>query len=320
MPISRRAGLALGATLAAPRLARAKSFPTRPIRLIVPWPPGGSADVQLRSLAEIASPLLGQPVVVENRAGARGTLGASMLMQSAPDGYTLAQQHLSVIRQPYMMQRPPWDPVSDFTYVIGLTGWLFGVVVRADSPWNSWADCIAAARREPGKLTYSTSGIATTNHLAMEDLLGRERAEMTHVPFRGTTEGITALLGRQIDCIADSSAWAPHVEAGTFRLLCVWSAERATRFPAVPTLRELGHDMVVISPYGLAGPRGMDPEITAVLHDAFKRALFDPANEAARARFDMPLSYLDSADYTQFARDRAAYEKAMVQRLQLRLD
>jgi tripartite-type tricarboxylate transporter receptor subunit TctC len=320
MPITRRAAALAAGVLATPRLARARTFPTRPIRLVVPWPPGGSADVQLRSLAEIATPMLGQSVVVENRAGARGTLGAALLMQSPPDGYTLAQQHLSVIRQPFMMQRPPWDPVADFTYIIGLCGWLFGVVVRADSPYASWADFMAAARAQPGKLTYSTSGIATTNHLAMEDLLVREKAEMTHVPFRGTTEGITALLGKQIDCIADSSAWAPHVESGAFRLLCVWSAERASRFPNVPTLRELGHDIVVVSPYGLVGPRGMDAEVTAVLHDAFKRALFDPGNVAARARFDMPLAYLDTAAYLEFARERAAYEKAMVQRLNLRLD
>jgi tripartite-type tricarboxylate transporter receptor subunit TctC len=321
---SRRAALGVlgAAAIAAPAVhAQPRGgFPNRPIRLIIPWPPGGSADSQLRSMAELATPALGQSVVVENRSGARGTLGAVALMQARPDGYTLAQQHLSVLRHPFMTNQRTWDPVDDFTYVIGAAGWLFGVVVRADSPWRSWRDYIAAAKADPGGLTYSTSGIATSNHIAMEDLLAREGAEMTHVPFRGTTEGITALLGGQIDSVADSSAWAPFVEEGRCRLLCVWSAERVARFPEAPTLRELGYDLVVTSPYGIAGPRGMDPKVVSVLHDAFKQALFDPANKAIRDRWDMPLEYMSTEDYREFVRQRVAYEREMVARLELKID
>ena len=321
---SRRAALGVlgAAAIAAPAVhAQPRGgFPNRPIRLIIPWPPGGSADSQLRSMAELATPALGQSVVVENRSGARGTLGAVALMQARPDGYTLAQQHLSVLRHPFMTNQRTWDPVDDFTYVIGAAGWLFGVVVRADSPWRSWRDYIAAAKADPGGLTYSTSGIATSNHIAMEDLLAREGAEMTHVPFRGTTEGITALLGGQIDSVADSSAWAPFVEEGRCRLLCVWSAERVARFPDAPTLKELGYDLVVTSPYGIAGPRGMDPKVVSVLHDALKQALFDPANKAIRDRWDMPLEYMSTEDYREFVRQRVAYEREMVARLELRID
>lgn len=311
--------LPFSAALARPALART-GFPDRPIRLLVPWPPGGSADAQLRSLAEAATTALGQPVMVENRAGARGLLAAQALLQAAPDGHTLAQHHLSVLRHPFMTKAKSWDPVADFTPVIGLTGWLFGVVVRSDSPWRTWADYIAAARAKPGTLTYSTSGIGTSNHIAMEDLCGRLGIQMTHVPFRGATEGVTALLGGQIDSIADSSAWVPQVEAGQFRLLSVWSPERAPRFPEVPTLRELGIDLAVTSPYGIAGPKGMDPGVVRVLHDALKEALFGPANTAIRARWDMPLAYLDTEGYRDFLVRRAAYEREMVARLKLTID
>ncbi|WP_052401681.1 tripartite tricarboxylate transporter substrate binding protein [Muricoccus aerilatus] len=319
-PLPRRTLLALGAAgLGRPALAQS-GFPNRPIRLLVPWPPGGSADAQLRSLADVATKLLGQPVLVENRSGARGLLAAQALLQAAPDGYTLAQHHLSVLRHPFMTKARSWDPVADFTPVLGLTGWLFGVVVRADSPIQDWAGYVATAKARPGRMTYSTSGIGTSNHIAMEDICSRLGLEMVHVPFRGTTEGVTALLGGQIDSIADSSAWVPQVESGAFRLICVWSPERAARFPAVPTLRELGVDVVVTSPYGIAGPRGMDPGVVRVLHDALKEALMSPENTAIRERWDMPLAYLDTAAYRDFIAERVAYEREMVGKLRLSID
>ncbi len=319
--LTRRSTLALGgAALASPALAQGR-FPERPIRLIIPWPPGGSADVQMRSLAEVAVRTLGQPVVTENRAGAGGTLHAVHLAREArPDGYTLGQMHLSIIRRPFLVRTPQWDATTDFTHIIGLTGWLFGVAVRADSPFQSFPELIAHARRNPGALTYATSGIATTNHLAMEDIAARERIEFTHVPFRGATEGITAVLGGQVSMIADSSAWAPAVEAGQMRLLCVWSAERAARFPNVPTLRELGYDMVVTSNYGISGPPRMDPGVVRILHDAFHAALMSEENTRVRAQFDMPLVYLNTEQYQQFVVQRAAWERDMVNRLGIRME
>ncbi|MBR0654406.1 tripartite tricarboxylate transporter substrate binding protein [Plastoroseomonas arctica] len=319
--LGRRAALALGAAaLAMPAIAQPR-FPERPIRLIVPWPPGGSADSQLRGVAEICSRKLGQPMLVDNRSGAGGTLHALHLAREArPDGYTVGQMHLSVLRRPFLVRTPQWDPVNDFTHIIGMTGWLFGVAVRADSPHRTWADYIAFARANPGRLTFSTSGIATTNHIAMEDIAQRLGVEFVHVPFRGANEGVTAVLGGNVDSIADSSTWAPQVEAGSMRLLCVWSAERAARFPNVPTLKELGIDIVVNSPYGISGPPRMDPGVVRVLHDAMKEALFDPQNAAVRAQFDMPLVYLDTEAYRDFVVQRVAYEQAMVQRLGLRME
>ena len=319
--LTRRGTLALGgATLAAPALAQPR-FPDKPIRLIVPWPPGGSADAQLRSLADLAARSLGQPVVIENRSGAGGTLHAVHLAKEArPDGYTLGQMHLSVVRRPFLVRTPQWDVTTDFTHIIGLTGWLFGMAVPANSRFPDYRSMIAFAKANPGKVSYSTSGIATTNHLAMEDIAVREGVEFLHVPFRGSNEGVTAALGGQVDMVADSSAWAPQVEAGSMRLLSVWSAERAPRFPTVPTLKELGHDIVVTSNYGISGPPRMDPGVVRVLHDALKEALFSPENTRVRGQFDMPLVYYDTEGYTDFLVRRAAWERDMVNRLGIRME
>jgi tripartite-type tricarboxylate transporter receptor subunit TctC len=177
-----------------------------------------------------------------------------------------------------------------------------------------------AARRAPGRLTYSTSGIATSNHIAMEDLCEREGVQMTHIPYRGAQEGVTALLGKQIDIVADAQSWRPNVESGELRLLSVWTRDRLPSFPDAPTLRELGYDMVVTSPYGIVGPKGMDPELVETLHQAFRKAYFDEASQAIIKRWDMPQEYLGPADYLAFARQRVEYEKVMVAKLGLSID
>ena len=160
--------------LATPAFAQAR-FPNRPIRFLIPWPPGGSLDALHRRMFEVFQQDTGQPVLIENMAGARGTRAAIFLVQQGrPDGYTLAHHHLSIIRHPFLTRQPTWDPVADFTYIMQVTGFVFGTAVRADSPYRTWADLMAAARQKPGELTYSTSGIATSNHIAMELLLERE--------------------------------------------------------------------------------------------------------------------------------------------------
>lgn len=320
--IARRAGLAAGAAalLARPGFAQAR-YPNRPIRVITPWPPGSSLDALQRSIFEIAGRDMGVSILSENMPGARGTRAAILLTQQAqPDGYTLAHHHLSIIRHPFLTRQPTWDPVTDFTYIMQFSGFLFGTVVRADSPWRSLADVFAEARRQPGRLTYSTSGIATTNHLAMEELCARERCEMTHVPFRGSQEGVTALLGRQISMVADAQAWRPQVETGEFRLLSVWTRTRLPSFPDAPTLNDLGYNMSVTSPYGFVGPKGLPPEIVDRLHTSFRKALLDEQSQAIMRRWEMPDEYLGPREYLAFAAERAEYERAMVARLGLSID
>lgn len=308
---------ALGAaTLARPALAQ---LPGRPIRMLVPWAPGGTTDVQMRALCDAASRRIGQPVVVENRSGAGGILGAQTLVNEKPDGTVLSQMPVSVFRYPVMAQRPPFDPLKDFTYIIHLTGYLFGVVVRAESPWQTFPEFLAHAKAKQGEVTYGTPGVGTSLHITMERIATERGIDWVHVPFRGFADNLQALLGGQTDALADSSGWAELVQAGKLRLLVTWGEERAKRFPDVPTLREVGIDIVSASPYGIAGPKGMDPGVVRALHDAFKEALFDPQHLAILERFDMPVMYKGPEEYAAFARRQYEEDAVMIRRLGLKL-
>lgn len=318
---SRRVLLAAGGTLlAAPAVAQS-GFPNRPIRLIVPWPPGGSTDGQLRSLADLATRHLGQPVIIENRSGVSGTMAAQiMAAEQRGDGYLVGQMPITAFRVPMMTSRPGWDPMKDFTYVIHLTGYLFGVVVKADSPWQTWQEFMAYAKANPGKIAYGSPGVGSTLHITMERIAAENGIEWLHVPFRGGADNIQAVLSGQTQANADSTGWAPLVEAGQLRLLVTWGENRAARFPNVPTLREVGINIVSASPYGLAGPKGMDPGVVRALHDAFKAALYDPAHAEVLARYDMPLIYKNSADYTSYVGQVMEEEGTMIRRLNLRMN
>ena len=322
----RRATLLAAAGMAAlPHSLRAQGsatrFPDRSIRLIVPFPPGGATDVHMRVLCDIASRKLGQPVIVENKAGAAGTLGAlTLAKQGMPDGYLLSQMPQTVSRYTLMSRRPQYDPIADFTYIIHLTGYLFGVVVRADAPWGSSEEFLAYAKANPGRATYGSSGVGGTLHVVMERIAGLKGLEWTHVPFGGSAPNLQSVLAGQTDAMADGATWAPLVEEGRLRCLCTWGPTRARRFPEVPTLRDLGIDIVANSAYGIGGPRGMDPGVVRTLHDAFKEALFDPAHVAALDRFNQDVLYQDSADYTAYVREELEVERAVIARLGLRID
>jgi tripartite-type tricarboxylate transporter receptor subunit TctC len=281
--------------------APAQNFPTRPVTLIVPWPAGGTTDVGLRALASASEKHLGQPIVIENRAGGSGTLGpAQMAATAKPDGYTISQIPITVFRFPFMT-KTTFDPATDFTYIIGVSGYTFGVVVREDAPWKTFRDLVADAQANPGKINYGTPGAGTSLHITMEQIAKRQGVRWTHVPFKGNSEAVNALLGGHIHAVADSSGWAPLVNAGRFRLLVTWGATRTNNWPDVPTLRDIGIDMVSNSPFGIAGPKGLEPAVVKVLHDAFKKGLEEPSYAAAMAKLDQELFYLSSDDYQKFA-------------------
>ena len=319
--IARRGVLGMGASMLAAPVVAQSGFPNRPIRLVVPWPPGGSADTHFRVLSEIAGRHLGQSVIVENRSGASGTLGATLMAsEQRGDGHLVGQMPVTAFRIPAMTRRPPFDPTRDFTYILHLTGYLFGVVVRSDSPWQTWQEFLDYAKANPGRVTYGTPGVGSTLHITMERIAEMKGIQWVHVPFRGGADTSQALLANQITANADSTGWAPLVEEGRFRLLVTWGEQRARRFPNVPTLRETGIDLVAASPYGLAGPKGMDPGIVRVLHDGFKAALFDPAHVAILARFDMPVMYMDTVAYNAFVLRTIEEEGAVIRRLGLSSD
>jgi tripartite-type tricarboxylate transporter receptor subunit TctC len=292
---------AAGFVLAMSVGARAENFPARPVTLIVPWPAGGSTDVGMRALAGAAEKHLGQSIVVENRPGGSGTLGPGQMAATAkPDGYTIAQIPITVFRFPFMT-KTSFDPATDFTYIIGVSGYTFGVVVRDDASWKTFRDLIADARANPTRINYGTPGAGTSLHITMEQIAKQQGIKWTHVPFKGNADAMNALLGGHIHVVADSSGWAQLVNAGRFRLLVTWGVARTKNWPDVPTLREIGIDMISNSPFGIAGPKGMDPKVVGVLHDAFKKGLGEPSYAAAIANLDQESFYLSSADYQKFA-------------------
>lgn len=308
--------VAAAAAIGLPALVRAQAFPARPVRLICPWPAGGSTDAVMRVLAESAGKALGQTVIVENKAGASGMLGPNELVNARPDGYTLSQLTIGVVRLPHM-QKMQFDPLKDFTYVICLTGYTFGLVVRADSPIKSIKDLVDHAKANPGKFTFGSTGNGTTPHLAVEEFASRAGIQLQHIPFKGNADGMQALLGGHVMSHSDATGWGSHVDAGTCRLLATYGSKRTKRWAHIPTLQELGYETVSDSPFGIGAPKGMDPAITKVLHDAFRKTLDDPAVLAAFEKYDQPVIYLNTADYTRFAAESYIKEKTMIERLGL---
>ncbi len=303
-------------SVALPSLAQAPAFPTKPIRYICPWPAGGSTDAVIRALAESAAKILGQQIIVDNRPGAGGMLGANELVNARPDGYTLSQLPHGVFRIPHM-QKVQFDTLKDFTWVACLTGYTFGLVVQADSPIKSIQDLVDYARANPEKFTYGSTGIGTSPHLAVEEFSQRAGIKLTHVPFKGNADNMQALLGGHTMAASDATGWGPHVEAGKLRLLATYGSKRTKRWPNVPTLDELGYKTVSDSPFGVCGPKSMDPAVVRTLHDAFKKTLEDPAVLATFDKYDQTVIYMNSDDYAKFARESFTAEKATIERLGL---
>jgi tripartite-type tricarboxylate transporter receptor subunit TctC len=307
---------ALPFAAAGPSRAQAR-YPDRPIRLIIPWAAGGPADAGFRILAQSVSRKLGQQVIVENKAGASGIMGAMALQDAKPDGYVISQMHMSVLRQPLLNKSLTYNPITDLTYILQITGFVMGVVVRADAPWKTLPEMLAHAKANPGKMNWGTLGIGSTQHLAMERVGMARGLSWTHAPYRGTADTLRALLGGEIDFASEASGWAPMVEAGQLRLLAVFTANRAKRFPDVPTVRELGLEVVVDSPGGLIGPKGMEPAVVAVLADAFRAAAQEPEHLKFLENMDQPLILLDGPAYRAEMARTFEEERELLRRLNL---
>ncbi len=311
--------LAAGAAIGTPATSvfAQTAYPSKPITLIVPWPAGGSTDRHLRALAEIASKNLGQNVIVENRPGGGGTTGpGTMALTAKPDGYTIAQFPMGMLRVPHM-QKVQWDPLKDFTFIIGVTGYTFGFTVRADSPYKTFNEYIAAARKAPGKIDYGSTSIGTSPHLLMEELALAAKVDLNHVPFKGNADLTQALLGGHVMAMSDATGWDKFVDNGQMRLLVTFGENRTKRWPNVPTAKDLGYGVVSSSPYGFVGPKGMDPAVVKTLHDAFKKAMDDPKHMEVLAQLNQDIWYRNPEDYAKWASATMVKDKALIERLGL---
>ena len=305
---TRRLLLGAAAALAAPRLATAQpAWPTRPIRLINPWTPGGPADAVARPVAQKLSESLGQPVVMENRPGANGTIGANLVARAAPDGYTLFFSHVGPIAiSPNFSSNVPFDPVRDFAPVTQLVSGPIVLVVRPDVAATTVPELLALARAQPGQLSYGSVGPASTTHLAGEMLAMMGQVQLLHVPYQGAAPVVTDLLGGRLHFAFLNFAGAvAQMRAGTLRAIAVSTERRSSSLPELPTVAETLPGFEVNSWYGVMAPAGTPPalvdrlqqEIATALHAADVTALlrgqgFDieattPAQYAEKIRSDL---------------------------------
>ena len=296
---------------------QAAQWPERPITFICPWPVGGTADATMRALCQAAAKVLGQPIAVDNRAGAAGMLGLKSMASAKPDGYTIGQIPISVTRFA-QLGSVAIDPFKDLTYIARTSAQTFGIAVRAESPWSSLRDMVMDAKTRPGKINYGTSGVGGATHVGMEEFALAAGIELNHIPYKGGAPALQDLMGGQIDALADSSSWAPHVQSGRLRLLATWGATRTQAFPQVPTLRDAGFDLVVDAPNGVGAPRGLAPEIAMRLREAFRVATASPEFAAACARIDAPVVYLDGPDYEKYMAATYRKETLLIEKLKLK--
>ncbi|MCQ4160535.1 tripartite tricarboxylate transporter substrate binding protein [Roseomonas sp. GC11] len=267
-------------------------YPERPVRTIVPYEAGGATDIMARSMADRLAQAFGRPFVIENRPGGGGTLGTVLAAQSAPDGYTLFLGQVSSHGiAPSLYARLQYDPLADFVPV-GRIGSIPNVlVVKASSPYRSVADIVAAARRQPGRLTFASAGNGTSIHLTGEMFKARTGTDMLHVPFKGSASALAALLGGQVDMIFDNlPSSLPHIRSGGLRALAVSSAERNPALPDIPTLREITEvpelkDFVAVAWNGVLAPRGTPEPIVQKLNEAMNEILASDSFRSTLAGF-----------------------------------
>jgi tripartite-type tricarboxylate transporter receptor subunit TctC len=319
--LTRRELLGAATALAAPPLlspsAQAQErFPSRPITLIAPWPAGGGSDAVMRAFGESVGRVLGVPVIVENKPGVGGTLGASAMLQAKPDGYTLTQLPLGIYRLPHM-QKTAFDPVKDITHIACLTGYTFGLAATTDAPFKTLKEMVAYAKANPGKVSYGHTGTGTTPHLAVEEFALKAGIQLQDIPFKGAADLMASILGGHIPLMSGTPEFAPHVRSGKLRLLATLGRERNRAFPDVPTVKESGWDTITESPFGVGGPKNMDAAVVRTLHDAFKKTLDDPKVQETLDKFYQPVIYMNTADYSAYAERTFAAEKATVERLGL---
>jgi tripartite-type tricarboxylate transporter receptor subunit TctC len=262
--------------------AKAAEYPVKPINVTIPFPAGGAVDLASRSLMNDVKKHLGQPVICENKAGGGGTVGPSLLLTKAPDGYNIGVLTASPTIA-WHMKKINFNPASDVTPIIRLYGFLSGIVVRADSPWKSLLDLIQYAKQNPQKVSYGSPGVGTPTHLGMEELAMIAGIQLVHVPYKGGAEDIPALLGGHVDLLSEASGWAPMVDAAA----------------------------------GIIGPKGLPKAIVQKLHAAFHKAMDDPEFQSTLKKFDMPSLYLSSEGYEEYIRQDSERIRKIIVRLGL---
>jgi tripartite-type tricarboxylate transporter receptor subunit TctC len=300
--------------------AFAQDYPSKPITMIVPFPPGGVADIVGRPLAASMEKTLKQPVVVTNRTGAGGAVGMTAAAKAAPDGYTVLMTLSSIsifpVSDPLNGKPAPYE-MKDFAPIALITADPTVLIVRADSPYRTIQDFIAAAKANPGKINYSSSGVYGTLHVAMEMFANAAGIKLFHVPYQGGGPALTALLGGQVEALASGpAAAASQMKAGKVRVLASWSTERLKLLPDVPTFRELGYKDVEFYIWaGMVVPAATPAPVQQKLREAVRAAVNDPQFSGAMEKVGSPVDYRDAPEFRKYWDADAARLKTALQKI-----
>jgi len=306
------------APAAAPARAQ-EAFPARPIQMIVPFPPGGVADITGRPTAQVMGRLLRQTVVVVNKPGAGGSVGAAQAARAAPDGYTILMALSSVSVLPVadrLQGRPPAYELDQLAPIALISADPTVLVVGADGPYRTLKDLVEAARARPGTINYGSSGVYGTLHVAMEIFAGAAGIRLFHIPYQGGGPAVAALLGGQIDCLASGPAAAiGQIKGGKMRALAVWGDKRLASLPDVPSMAELGYDATFYIWSGLFAPAATPAPVMAILRDAVKRTVAEPDFKEAMAKVETPIAWLDAPEFKAFLARDAERLRVAVERI-----
>ena len=292
----------------------AQDYPTKPVNVIVTFAPGGTLDTATRILATKAEKFLGQPVLVSNVGGGGGSVALAQVATKKPDGYEITScTSTGLIRIP-QLRAVPYGP-DDFIPVMHYAAVESGVVVKSDSPYKTFKDLVEFAKKNPGKVTYATSGAGSPMHMAMEFVAMKEGLKWTHVPQTGGAPGLAAVLGGHVTAMSDSTEWLPHVKEGSLRLLATHGEKKMKSFPAVPTFRDLGYDFINETVFMIAAPKGTPAPIIKKLDESFHKAMEDPQFVQTIASIEFAVSYRNSADTKKYLDDASARFAELIKKL-----
>jgi tripartite-type tricarboxylate transporter receptor subunit TctC len=311
--------LAALAAVAAALPAHAQQYPNRPITMIVPFPPGGIADITGRPLAVSMSKVLGQPVVIENKAGAGGAVGHAFVAKAKPDGYTImtALSSIAVIPEADKVNgRPSTYQMSDFTPIALISADPTILLVPAGAPWKTLKELIDDARSRPGKISYASSGVYGTIHTCFEMLAQAADVKLLHVPYKGGGPAMTALLAGETNLGAQSPGVSdPHIKSGKIRVLGSWAGARTASLPDVPTMKEQGFDVEFYIWAGVFAPAGLPPEVRERLTAAVRQSAQDPEFVKALTNVNTPVNYKEGKDFDVFLDTDTRRLAAVVQKM-----
>lgn len=274
-------------------------FPDRTITLIFPTPPGNPGELAARLISKEAEKFLGKPIVILNKPGAALTIGTAAIAAAKPDGYTIGYVGGPPLFITPFLEKVPYDAIRDFKMIIQYGGTNFGVIVKSDSSFKSFKDMIEFARQNPRKLTYATAGTNSLQHITMERIARKENVQITHIPFKGTAESQAALLGGHIQFAAGDFNYS-LIEAGQTRLLLLLRDEPSAEYPQTPILKDLGYDYLYPMYLALGGPKGIPDGIVERLHDAFAKAMKQPAFISGMKELRQPIVYRNTKDLNEY--------------------